>query len=424
MKHFVLMGSTVLCLGFALPGWVRTLYAVQSGPMQSLAFAPSSANIPNPERGFYHQFNPFWLGTQRQPLTLRNIGGFRAEGITMIRAYYVIDEFRDGPISTVALDGIAADLTTVRQAGLKLIPRFAYVFPCAGSSEPCSANASNAPDVPLERVLGHLDQLAPVLRANSDVIAFMEMGFVGPWGEWHSSSNGLVNPNNTANESSRAIIERVLWALPERRMAALRYPFVKQQLFGPTPLPPEEAFTGSPRSRLGFHNDCFLASTTSTINLNYQREVLDLWRQQGCFDEVQKRLGYRFRLVSAEVPTDVRAGGALSVTFTITNDGFAAPYNPRGALLMLRHAQSGRVFVIVVPEDPRRWAGGESRTVTLSGIVPSDAESGEYQVLLNFPDPEPTLYSRPEYSIRLANDGLWEEATGSNVLPARIGILR
>ena len=418
-------------------------------------------------------------------MTPGNLGGFRTEGVTMIRAYYLIDEFKDGPISPGALDAIAADLATVRQAGLKVVLRFAYVFPCAGSSEPCNVTTATAPDAPLERVLGHLDQLAPVLRAYGDVIAFMEMGFVGPWGEWHTSSNGLVNPNNTANERSRAIIDRVLWALPETRMAALRYPFVKQQLFGPTPLPPADAFNGSQRSRLGFHNDCFLASSTSgntytnpmgptttayvesqkallnqenrfvpqggetcstapgaqqyiqcsnalrdltlerwsTMNFGHD-EVLDVWKQQGCFGEIQNRLGYRFRLVNAEVPTEARAGGILSVTFTIANDGFAAPYNRRGALLVFRHAQSGHVFVTAVPEDPRRWAGGESRTVTVSGVVPSDTESGEYQVLLNFPDPEPTLYSRPEYAIRLANDGLWEEATGSNVLPARIAVSR
>jgi hypothetical protein len=160
------------------------------------------------------------------------------------------------------------------------------------------------------------------------------------------------------------------------------------------------------------------------LSVNYQKEVLELWLQQGCFDEIHKRLGYRLRLVSAEVPSAVRAGGIVSVKFTIANDGFAAPYNPRAALLVLRHSQSGRVFVFPIPEDPRRWGAGETRVVTVDGILPTEAESGDYQVLLKFPDPEPTLYSRPEYAIRLANDGLWEEATGSNVLPTRIAVSR
>src|SRR4029453_9505615 len=118
-------------------------------------------------------------------------------------------------------------------------------------------------DPPPGRVLEHIDQLTPSLRAGSDVIAFMEMGFVGAWGEWHHSSNLLINPESTINTSAGAIVERVLWVLPETRMAVLRYPYNKQQLLGPNPLTPEQAFGRTPQARIGAHNDCFLADRTS-----------------------------------------------------------------------------------------------------------------------------------------------------------------
>jgi len=270
-------------------------------------------------------------------------------------------------------------------------------------------------------------------------------------------------------------------------MAVLRYPMVKQQLFGVAPLSPEEAFTRTSAARLGYHNDCFLASNTSgntyasptpngttpayiealktyvsqesrfvpqegetcsvaasaqpyiqcpnalkdlererwsTLDVDYHREVIELWRQQGCFDEIQRRLGYRFRLVTASIPAVATAGGTLSLTFTITNDGWAAPFNPRAAMVVFRHTQTGRVFTMDIGQDPRRWGAGETHTVPVTGTVPTDAEAGDYQVLLNFPDPEPTLYNRPEYAIRLANDGLWEASSGSNALPVRITIAR
>jgi len=54
--------------------------------------------------------------------------------------------------------------------------------------------------------------------------------------------------------------------------------------------------------------------------------------------------------------------------------------------------------------------------------LPSTVEPGTYQLLLNLPDPEPTLKGRPEYSIRLANAGVWEAATGYNNLQATIEI--
>lgn len=47
---------------------------------------------------------------------------------------------------------------------------------------------------------------------------------------------------------------------------------------------------------------------------------------------------------------------------------------------------------------------------------------GTYEAFLNLPDPEATLRRRPEYSIRLANEGVWEPSTGYNNLQATIAI--
>ena len=41
---------------------------------------------------------------------------------------------------------------------------------------------------------------------------------------------------------------------------------------------------------------------------------------------------------------------------------------------------------------------------------------GDYKLYLNLPDPYPTLHDDPRYSIRLANDSVWDEATGYNLL--------
>jgi len=41
---------------------------------------------------------------------------------------------------------------------------------------------------------------------------------------------------------------------------------------------------------------------------------------------------------------------------------------------------------------------------------------GNYSVLLNLSDPMPSLSSRPEYSIRLANNNAWQASTGFNKL--------
>ncbi|HRF98246.1 MAG TPA: DUF4874 domain-containing protein, partial [Aggregatilineales bacterium] len=72
----------------------------------------------------------------------------------------------------------------------------------------------------------------PILQNNADVIAFMEIGFVGAWGEWHSSTNVLVDANTGITDGSKAIITSLLQALPPNRMIAMRYLPYKQQLYG------------------------------------------------------------------------------------------------------------------------------------------------------------------------------------------------
>ena len=48
--------------------------------------------------------------------------------------------------------------------------------------------------------------------------------------------------------------------------------------------------------------------------------------------------------------------------------------------------------------------------------------AGEYELYLNLPDPEVTLYNNPAYSIRLANENVWDETTGYNKLNIKIQI--
>ena len=47
---------------------------------------------------------------------------------------------------------------------------------------------------------------------------------------------------------------------------------------------------------------------------------------------------------------------------------------------------------------------------------------GNYALLLNLPDPQSSLNTRPEYSIQMANSNTWEAATGYNNLNLTVGI--
>ena len=159
----------------------------------------------------------------------------------------------------------------------------------------------------------------------------------------------------------------------------------------------------------------------SQLNADYHPGVLGLWRKQGCYGEIARRLGYRLRLVSGSFPEVAAAGGVFEGSVLVANDGFAAPYNRRGVELVLRHRESRRETILPLREDPRQWSSGETRKVVIRTPLPAALAPGTYDLLLNLPDPE--LRRRPQYNIRLANRGTWEAKTGYNRLLTSVTVL-
>ncbi|WP_405064679.1 DUF4832 domain-containing protein [Kribbella sp. NBC_01505] len=150
------------------------------------------------------------------------------------------------------------------------------------------------------------------------------------------------------------------------------------------------------------------------MNRSYEPNVLSSWESGGCMADVTKKLGYRFRLETGTFPTSAVRGGSLPVSLSVRNDGYATPYNSRGLELVLRNTSTGTNYKLAMSSDPRRWTAGTSTTVSQTLTVPSGLPTGSYQLLLNLPDP--LLSTRPEYSIRLANQNTWEPSTGMSSL--------
>jgi len=419
----------------------------------STTFAADDSNFPNPERGFHSEGN-----------LIDNYGFAEAQarGYSLVRTYVRLDAYTDTPLSDNFLNELNEGFSTVRQNNVKLVLRFSYNFGFDGQ------------DTTLERVLQHIDQLTPLLRNNADVIAVLQAGFIGAWGEWHASDFGL----DSAENKSR-IHAALMAAVSADRMVQIRTPTDIAQIYS-SPLEAADYFSNSYQARTAFHNDCFLSNETDTgtypsdrinelqayldevtpavavggetcqvtieqhrtdcvtavaeldrfnwdyLNIGFFIPDLDQWRAEGCFDEIERRLGYRFQMIDATASSSVTPGSTLNVSLQMANVGFGKLYNPRPTNLILRNVDSGIVTRIPVSggSDARKSLplSGQSRSIDLSVATPADLPVGGYELLLELPDAAASLASKPGYSVRMANSDVWESATGFNRLNLEIQV--
>ena len=430
-----------------------------AGPTAVSYVSDTTTIFPNPERGFYG-VNEVQTSSY-QALDLAWLQGLRGQGVGLVFHMVYLDSFVNSDLSQTFLTALATDFTTIRSAGVKAVLRFAYT----PNATPPYGDASKT------RVLGHIAQLKPVLFANSDVIAALQAGFIGAWGEWfytdYFGDQGTISASQWTDRQD--VVNALLGALDLGRPVQLRTPAFKQHFYGPSALTPSEGFSGTAKARVGHHNDCFLASAddegtyanvtadkaylaqeslyvpqggetcaTSTyaswanaltdmgnlrwsfLNMDYNPSVLSGWGTN--IDIARRRLGYRLSLVSGAYTPRAQAGSEIDVQLTIHNDGFAPPFLPRELNVVLRNTGSNAVYVAKLPDDPRRFPPGASTTIAAKVCLPASLPPGSYALLLALADPVPGLRARPEYSIRLANQGTWEASTGYNNLDHTLAV--
>lgn len=209
---------------------------------RTVTYAESNEVFLNPERGFRPGVQ-LGHGIGTTGMAGVDLAGMRGRGSTVIQAYISLQNFKGGPISSTYLGQIRDRLQGLRNAGIKASVRFWYSW-----DEP-------EPDAPRAVMMNHVQQLSPLLREFADVIMVVQAGFIGAWGEWHSSTNGLVNDADRRN-----LMSALLAALPPDRKVQIRY-VDALRLFLPSGMTENDAFNGSLiASRLGHHNDCFLVN--------------------------------------------------------------------------------------------------------------------------------------------------------------------
>lgn len=471
---------------------------------KKISYGISDSDFTNPERGFYIPG-----GTSAGNFELLNADQLRNYRLSPYKAGkasylvkasliyrgYELDIFKDKPLSNEFLNNLQKDFDAVKEAGCKMILRFAYTNTAKGGD--CRDEYKICPpygDAPVAITLHHIQQLKPLLQKNAAVIAVLQEGFIGIWGENYftdyfgdASMNGVgIIPDSSWLQRNR-LLKALLDALPASRMVQVRTPQIKQKyVYGPSapvtsgPLTIKEAFGNADKARIGFHNDCFLStpddygtfydygSSTQTrqpannvlrnyiegdtkftavggetcddafspqnncapagyaeaemrrmhysfLNAAYNTDVNNDWDSSGCMNNIKKKLGYRLLLHSATFPVQAKRGQLLKISMQMENAGYASPFNPRPVQLVLRNMHTRAEYTCNVNADVRYWFTGKI-SINAPVQLPQHIPAGSYRLFLYLPDADPELAKRPEYAIRLANVGMWQESTGYNNL--------
>ena len=434
---------------------------VDPAPSVAVAYSESMEVFPNPERGWY-RMGAASNASNGSTYTFLNMA---AGGYTLAHKYFRLDDWKTtATLGSQLFTDINTNLADARSKGIKVMPQFTYNFGPEG-----------ADDATLSIILGHIEQLAETIQNNADVIAAMKCGFIGVWGEWHTSTNGNDTPANNL-----AVIEAVLDVLPTDRMIAVRYPWKITNAYGTNNLFDRTiAYTTTDRARIGSHDDCFLRNAHDggtyqmfgaayTLNPSWTTDqwkayladntlhtlmtmetcgyepgvsredaiftegpmlhitsinrdfspttgMLDYWIAQGWHDEITRKQGYRFVLTDAQIPPTVRPGGNFRMRVRIKNVGWATLFNPRPIYLVIE-AGATRHEAQLTAIDPRWWKGGESTVLQADMEIPASLAEGAYTLALWMPDPYASIKSNAAYAVRFANDDVWNAAKGYNVL--------
>ncbi len=474
-------------------------------------YAESQEDFPNPERGFYI---PISTSSSRfVPLDVARLALYRTQEQRVSKATYAIhcslvyrsyrlETFKNSPLSEEFLKKVSEDFAIARQAGVKLILRFAYTEQATTGN--CPDQYKICPpygDAPKAIVLTHIRQLSSLLHEHADVIAVLQMGFIGIWGENYftdyfgdASTNGLSVVPDSSWQDRNQVLAALLKALPDDRMVQVRTPQIKQRfVYGPRApissagMDPKDGYRGTDLARIGFHNDCFLASADDYGTFY---DVGNSSTKRGPATAPLRRYmaqDSRYTAVGGETCDDAfspqndcaplgRAEQEMALMhYSYLNASYNNEVNndwqTQGCMENIRR-RLGYRFVLrsatlpkqikagqplrldlalenvgyAAPYNPRslqlilrNTASGAVHSVTVVTdvrqlspgshqlrhvlLLPAAVKAGQYELLLNLPDGYRSLAQNPSYSIRLANTGLWEAQSGYNNLSHTLTIV-
>lgn len=409
----------------------------------------ASINVGNPDRGFYRA--SYELNKETDYNMFESV---KESGHTLAYGVVELDDYaQTTTLPTRLLSAIDKNFQDAESMNIKLILRIIY-------------RDSGGEDTEKEIIQAHLSQLKSTLQNHKEIISVVQAGLIGPWGEWHSFSGDYADSSSGYLQNRRDIITALVDIFPDKYIQ-IRTPMHKEQLYGSAleyrdvgsdaKITSEIAFSDDIRAKLGHHNDCFLtdegdngtyASDNITfwreyvqndskysplggetcednaeftncsyaleelesmqwsyINESFDEDVIQRWKDGGCYEEIQENLGYR--LVAKELYLD-QSDTTLSVKLNIENKGYSAPYIKSDIIFLLKDVNTTQEYSFEEESvDLRTFYPQETKAIN-SDIQLNGVKQGEYCLYIQL---------TKEYAdIKLSNSNLWDEDTQSNLL--------
>lgn len=419
----------------ALFGW--NFFTKEKG----MKFTHADRILRNPSRGFYIQLDSSKVS---------KIEKIKEQDVRLVLVAFDLADYRDTKIPKEKLEELNSMLQALRENGIKAIVRAAYGFEDTGDNDADS----------LERVREHILPFAECLNENSDVILCVQAGFLGPWGEWHSSKF-LTGTKEEQSQVRKNVVKELAAALSDEIIINLRRPrFIREAI---------EA--GIAPERLGYHDDGLLATESdygtyddpqydreaelaylataglsginggempkvsdysdsenailefpklhlTYLNLKYNEEVLENWKQsewngQNAFDYISNRLGYRFWVTNITVPVNWYRNPWIAprITLSLANSGFSA-IEPGYCMEIIIRAEDGSLTELPAALDLEKLNNGQETKLKIK--FPKRKKGSSFWVGLRIYDGKIDSKAK-QFCIELANNEMVYE-NGVNYL--------
>ena len=430
---------------------------------QTVTYSASTDIIANPERGLQKysknvSSNGSYDFISQISLTNNRTGD---DKVTVLYRYIILSGYNNTDvIDNTYLTNLQTDFNSIRNAGVKVIPRISYNIVTTANTQPSKA-----------RIISHIEALASTINANKDVILSIQAGSIGKYGEWYYTDSsiefgdeGSISPSQWLNRKD--VVDSMLTNFQDVPIQ-VRYADAKIQMYGSTLITDGTAYQNTPLARVGFYNDALLNDygdqgtysigsqctnpigvteynfisnagkylpmtgepnginpcdggyrtsgfnavyefnllNFSVINRDYEPNVWQGWIDQGYYNEILRNLGYRLELISSTL-----SGSNLSLV--INNVGYSKILFEKKTYIIYRDNLNNE-YKRLLPLDIRTLNKG---TNTVNITLPNDVPSNSYLLLLQITDKTVSLENTVAYCIQFANTGLWELSTGYNNL--------